>query len=741
MSVKVLICGDVHSRFEVLVNRLNALQNSAHGPFHVLFIVGSLFVDSNDFATFINSGLELPLPAYVLKPTGFPGVADLPNNVHAVGTGAVGFATINQLTVAYISESADDASISGALHPTHNAAYKGCDMLLSSAWPRDIQHFLSPTDHDTLKNMGGMGSGSKSVAEFAAKVIPRYHFAADKSHNIFYQRPPYSNQTGAGVVPTRFISLASVSDSKDKDKKWLHALSLEPIIYLSAAALTEVPAGTTDCPFIQVGKTKPQTAPMDAQAAKRLRPDANGANHSSAPPPPPYPPGASRFGHLEQAGPASGSFFFGGAGCSALAGGSRQYGGQNNNQRQAPPSDQCRVLFVGGIGNEVPDVEILKSFPNSVAVRRVEGKGFVFVEFRCHSDALAVMETSYNQDVIIRGKRLKFGWGKDKDGGSSGGHGGHGHADDLASKQLLLQPPSHDATRLFIGGLPFVVSQEDILGMFPGSISVHHSPGRPYLFLEFCDHESAAECVAAAQLKPVAYQDRTLAVGWAEHNATHGNGSGHRYKLDMTPPYADCRTVFVGGLPASELELSKEDLQVVLLQQLQELRKENNDGRSDRSDNTSGSVSTSDIVTIRRADGKEFAFVEFGSTSDAKQFVDLQRLSVPVKDQTYELAFGWAKGKPVDQYSSHNEDCWFCLGSPSVKVQIALILHIVPHEVICCCFQTHLIISVSDHSYVALPKGGIVDYHVMISPIECVPNRLLLSKGELYSSGFDMQSL
>jgi hypothetical protein len=112
-----------------------------------------------------------------------------------------------------------------------------------------------------------------------------------------------------------------------------------------------------------------------------------------------------------------------------------------------------------------------------------------------------------------------------------------------------------------------------------------------------------------------------------------------------------------------------------------------------------------------------------------------------VKDQTYELAFGWAKGKPVDQYSSHNEDCWFCLGSPSVKVQIALVLHIVAHVVKCCCFQTHLIISVSDHSYVALPKGGIVDYHVMISPIECVPNRLLLSKGELYSSGFDMQSL
>jgi hypothetical protein len=41
--------------------------------------------------------------------------------------------------------------------------------------------------------------------------------------------------------------------------------------------------------------------------------------------------------------------------------------------------------------------------------------------------------------------------------------------------------------------------------------------------------------------------------------------------------------------------------------------------------------------------------------------------------------------------------CWFCLGSPQV--------------------EKHLVITVGDHSYLALPKGGLVPEHVLILPI------------------------
>jgi hypothetical protein len=44
-----------------------------------------------------------------------------------------------------------------------------------------------------------------------------------------------------------------VSASKDKNKKWLHALSVEPIVHMSKEDLLAEPTGTTDCPYVEVG--------------------------------------------------------------------------------------------------------------------------------------------------------------------------------------------------------------------------------------------------------------------------------------------------------------------------------------------------------------------------------------------------------------------------------------------------------------------------------------------------------
>ncbi|KAL3285574.1 hypothetical protein HHI36_000104 [Cryptolaemus montrouzieri] len=50
------------------------------------------------------------------------------------------------------------------------------------------------------------------------------------------------------------------------------------------------------------------------------------------------------------------------------------------------------------------------------------------------------------------------------------------------------------------------------------------------------------------------------------------------------------------------------------------------------------------------------------------------------------------------------EKCWFCLASPSV--------------------EKHLIITVADHSYMALAKGGVVEEHFLICPIQHYQNSL-----------------
>ncbi|KAL6496525.1 hypothetical protein OROGR_029783 [Orobanche gracilis] len=57
--------------------------------------------------------------------------------------------------------------------------------------------------------------------------------------------------------------------------------------------------------------------------------------------------------------------------------------------------------------------------------------------------------------------------------------------------------------------------------------------------------------------------------------------------------------------------------------------------------------------------------------------------------------------------SSRSNECWFCLSSPSV--------------------ESHLITSIGEYCYCAVAKGPLVQDHVLIIPIEHVPNTLYLS--------------
>ncbi|XP_027330082.1 zinc finger CCCH domain-containing protein 64 isoform X3 [Abrus precatorius] len=57
--------------------------------------------------------------------------------------------------------------------------------------------------------------------------------------------------------------------------------------------------------------------------------------------------------------------------------------------------------------------------------------------------------------------------------------------------------------------------------------------------------------------------------------------------------------------------------------------------------------------------------------------------------------------------SSRSKECWFCLSSPNV--------------------ESHLIVSIGENYYLALAKGPLVDDHVLIIPVEHMPNTLSLS--------------
>ena len=144
---------------------------------------------------------------------------------------------------------------------THLHMNPGMDILITSDWPREFYHFLQDSDTAALRKDGkpGLYVGSAYIAEVRAtvdiiylqwwsylikrdevplttcihvtflhdkqlvsEIAPRYHFAS--RHNVFFQRPPYRNDVTSINKTTRFIALAHVNESKEKDMKYLHAL-------------------------------------------------------------------------------------------------------------------------------------------------------------------------------------------------------------------------------------------------------------------------------------------------------------------------------------------------------------------------------------------------------------------------------------------------------------------------------------------------------------------------------------
>jgi len=116
-----------------------------------------------------------------------------------------------------------------------------------------------------LETMGVLSAavGSKVAADLALVTVPRYHFSSGEG--IYYQRLPYKNKgeeadenkNKKALHVTRFIGLGDCDlDAKNKLKKWLHAINLEPLAYMKKDVLSEEPKGSTENPYIEETGTK-----------------------------------------------------------------------------------------------------------------------------------------------------------------------------------------------------------------------------------------------------------------------------------------------------------------------------------------------------------------------------------------------------------------------------------------------------------------------------------------------------
>ena len=614
VAVKVLVCGDVDGNFELLLTRVATLQGSAHGPFDVLLFSGKLFQSAEEFAA-VAPTLRFPLPTYAFDRTG---VADdvLPgdSNLEFFNAYGAGLATVSGLTVAFLSPFADAEYVQDAKDITGLAGYRGCDVLLTADWPRETHHFLEEADLAALRSTGvGMGIGSQGVADFALAVRPRYHFAATRG--AFYQRPPYRNSphVGASGQPlpspcTRFVGLGRVSASKDKERKWLHALSLEPIVHMRGEDVAAAPAGTTDCPYASINTSLRPPLPPGAQPpAKRMRTDLP-------------------MGGAAQSGASSGSFFFGNRGLNR--------DGSRVGQSVGPPNPAAKTLFIGGIG-ALTGPELFCAMEDVADVRVVEGKGFAFCTFATPAAARKVVEGSAKQPLMISGRSVTIGWAKDKDGGGTRGggppssssssriYGDGGSGGGRADPPLDLEPPAPDSTLLFIGNLSHMTSNEALLSALPGAVVVRRVPGKSYAFVDFSDTPSAQAVVRQSVADMVLLDGRVLLVGWAKatdrdkDKDREGGLDAARADMLLEPPAADSTMLFVGNIATATTDGALE-----------------------------GAFPGS--TEVRRVPGRSYAFVNYAEFAAADGVVK-KATAEPIVVDGRELMVGWAKGRDEER--------------------------------------------------------------------------------------------
>lgn len=61
--VKLLIAGDINGQWESLITRITTLNQSNHGPFHMLIIAGNTTL--NDIHELCEISSVFPIPTYI----------------------------------------------------------------------------------------------------------------------------------------------------------------------------------------------------------------------------------------------------------------------------------------------------------------------------------------------------------------------------------------------------------------------------------------------------------------------------------------------------------------------------------------------------------------------------------------------------------------------------------------------------------------------------------------------------
>jgi len=472
--MKVLVAGETKGRLDLLFNRVATLHASKAGPFDALFITGEFFppadepeggVASTAFEDYLMGVKEVPVPTYFMEGPStsaeakygsvLPG-SELCPNCKYLGPG--GLELVGKLTVGYLSQRHTDKDIAKILEPASTSTFLGADLFFTTDWGQHVA-----AGHDSYLSESGISNaadvGSSTVADLAVVLRPRYHFAARPS--LFFQRPPYKNHATKPKTKlshvTRFVSLAPVSESKEKSKKWLHAISIEPLPYMTLEALVEEPVDVTESPYSVFKDAKRSGGEVGRQeeggALKKLRGEAGGEvgvlNYESM----------QQIQREEESKRGDSGIFFwgGGKGGRGVGGGRGQH--QQHQQHQQEVDPNCTTLHIAKLPVGFPAEDLQRGLSHYGTVTRVkvpEGKDFAFVSFGTHEEAKKALES---RGITLGFQGAKMSWSKSSSRSmvppviGNGGPGGGGMGRGGMRGSMMAGPPLPPSPPLGMGGM------------------------------------------------------------------------------------------------------------------------------------------------------------------------------------------------------------------------------------------------------------------------------------------------
>jgi hypothetical protein len=523
-KVKLLLIGSIDGdHVEDAIKKLTTLQKSKAGPFDACFCVGSCSPKLQEHAG------GMPLPMYIqdcsrLKITEFfqyeaaeykknagdkytlaDGVLELNTNLYALyggdGTAKNPQADIytlsigkSEMVVASVPPHArlDSDALKALQEKLTHVSYVGCDLLLTSEFPQGIDRLLP---QDT-----GAVAGSFDIADLALRARARYHVSP---HNMFhFQSSPFTQLKSASSTFTpkhigRFLSLApvvapKVAKERGKLSKFVHALGMTPLNYMTSVELEQVPDNVQPNPFTddsyqQITKvggettTIPGNPGLSEAQARRLMSEDSG----------------------------------------------QDYRWNNNRKRKDGPGgnddgevdDSITALFVHGLHKDVSGrlqtgtVTLLQAFQPYEGLQKVRrppaASSYAFLEFDSHQAAKNCLEKTGGV-LTVAGIHLTLKWASQPGGTQVKKKQRLTEAEAINSSTLYFRLPhkilteempgaSEDLRKIMEKTLEDALGDPSVTAANEPALQVKHRvvDDKGYGFLDFASHAAASMAMAA----------------------------------------------------------------------------------------------------------------------------------------------------------------------------------------------------------------------------------------------------